>query len=106
MGNRLPFVAALFQHLKANVFIVSYRGYSLSEGSPSEQGIKKDIRVEVFIGELTQRQFLNISIKDKILIPERSFYKEHLLEVLFQYTLLHSQAQKYIITGWIPYLYR
>jgi hypothetical protein len=29
-----------------NVVIFSYRGYGFSEGSPSEEGIKKDILVK------------------------------------------------------------
>jgi len=42
MGGRLPFVAKLYEMTKANILMVSYRGYGFSEGSPSEKGIQKD----------------------------------------------------------------
>ncbi|KAI8918924.1 Alpha/Beta hydrolase protein [Entophlyctis helioformis] len=42
MGHRLP-IARIFHHrLDCNVFMLSYRGYGLSEGSPSEKGLKID----------------------------------------------------------------
>jgi hypothetical protein len=45
MGSRLPFVARLFDMCSVNVVMVSYRGYGFSGGSPSEEGIRKDILV-------------------------------------------------------------
>lgn len=42
MGHRLPVVKAMVEKLNANVFIFSYRGYGLSEGSPDENGLKAD----------------------------------------------------------------
>lgn len=42
IGHRLPNVKGLHKHLQANVFLVEYRGYGLSEGSPSESGLYKD----------------------------------------------------------------
>jgi len=45
MGARLPFVAKLYEMTKANILMVSYRGYGFSEGSPSEKGIQKDALV-------------------------------------------------------------
>ncbi len=45
MGTRLPFVAKLYEMTKANILMVSYRGYGWSEGSPSEKGIQKDVVV-------------------------------------------------------------
>jgi hypothetical protein len=35
MGMRLPNIVAIYQRLKWNVFIVSYRGYGESSGAPS-----------------------------------------------------------------------
>ncbi|TPX30094.1 hypothetical protein SmJEL517_g06257 [Synchytrium microbalum] len=42
MGHRLPFASLFYKSLKCNIFMLSYRGYGLSEGSPSEAGIKVD----------------------------------------------------------------
>lgn len=42
IGHRLPNVKGMFQHLQANIFLLQYRGYGLSEGTPSEAGIYKD----------------------------------------------------------------
>lgn len=42
IGHRLPNVRGLFKHLQANIFLLEYRGYGLSEGIPSESGIYKD----------------------------------------------------------------
>ncbi|PVV00530.1 hypothetical protein BB560_005084 [Smittium megazygosporum] len=43
MGHRLPIAKALYDTLKCNVFMLSYRGYGLSQGYTTEAGIKKDI---------------------------------------------------------------
>ncbi|KAJ2720324.1 bem46 protein, variant [Coemansia sp. Benny D115] len=42
MGHRLPIARKLYDMLGCNVFMLSYRGYGLSEGQPSEAGIKTD----------------------------------------------------------------
>ncbi|KAJ3321267.1 hypothetical protein HDV06_004492 [Boothiomyces sp. JEL0866] len=42
MGHRLPIARALQYHLNCNVFMLSYRGYGLSDGSPDEKGMKLD----------------------------------------------------------------
>nr|CAG4641881.1 EOG090X09ZU [Eurycercus lamellatus] len=42
IGHRLPNAKGLFKHLQANVLLVEYRGYGLSEGVPSESGLYKD----------------------------------------------------------------
>nr|CAG4642664.1 EOG090X09ZU [Evadne anonyx] len=42
IGHRLPNVSGMYKHLQANVFLLEYRGYGLSEGVPSESGIYKD----------------------------------------------------------------
>ena len=42
IGARLPFIRYLVQWTNSDVLIVGYRGYSDSEGKPSEAGIKKD----------------------------------------------------------------
>ncbi|KAJ2459083.1 bem46 protein, variant [Coemansia sp. RSA 2424] len=42
MGHRLPVAKLLYDILGCNVFMLSYRGYGLSDGHPSEAGIKTD----------------------------------------------------------------
>ncbi|GFR41473.1 hypothetical protein Agub_g2163 [Astrephomene gubernaculifera] len=44
MSFRLPFLRLLVYRLNAVVFAMSYRGYGLSEGRPSEEGLQKDAR--------------------------------------------------------------
>ncbi|KAJ9122464.1 hypothetical protein QFC22_001890 [Naganishia vaughanmartiniae] len=42
MGHRLPLAHAFWNNLGCNVMMLSYRGYGLSEGSPSEKGMRID----------------------------------------------------------------
>lgn len=42
MSFRLPFLRPLTRHLDCSAFILSYRGYGLSQGSPTEWGLKLD----------------------------------------------------------------
>ncbi|CAD8085167.1 unnamed protein product [Paramecium sonneborni] len=42
IGTRLQFLEQYFTHVKCNILIVAYRGYSDSTGKPSEQGLKLD----------------------------------------------------------------
>jgi len=42
IGNRIAFITTMFKYLSANVFILGYRGYSYSEGKPSEKGLQID----------------------------------------------------------------
>ncbi|KAG9026359.1 hypothetical protein FRB95_008923 [Tulasnella sp. JGI-2019a] len=42
MGHRLPLARLFYERMRCNVFMLSYRGYGLSEGRPSESGIQKD----------------------------------------------------------------
>jgi hypothetical protein len=52
MGNRLPFITKLFENTKANILMFSYRGYGFSQGSPNEEGIRKDIYVSIILIEI------------------------------------------------------
>jgi abhydrolase domain-containing protein 13 len=45
MGHRLPIAKMLKQAYDANIFMLSYRGYGLSEGTANEKGMKLDVRV-------------------------------------------------------------
>ncbi|KAI8865462.1 alpha/beta-hydrolase, partial [Ramicandelaber brevisporus] len=42
MGHRMPVARILYESYNVNIFMLSYRGYGLSEGSPSEDGIRLD----------------------------------------------------------------
>jgi pimeloyl-ACP methyl ester carboxylesterase len=42
MSWRLPFIALLVRQLKCAVFVLSYRGYGQSEGTPSQPGLQMD----------------------------------------------------------------
>ncbi|XP_050361300.1 protein ABHD13 isoform X2 [Nymphalis io] len=42
MGQRLCNVSGFYHKLNINILLVEYRGYGLSEGSPSEQGLYMD----------------------------------------------------------------
>ncbi|KAJ3188199.1 hypothetical protein HDU85_005349 [Gaertneriomyces sp. JEL0708] len=44
MGHRLPIALALQRRYPVNLVMYSYRGYGLSTGSPSENGLKTDTR--------------------------------------------------------------
>lgn len=45
VGHRIPLARKFVSELRCNVFMLSYRGYGLSEGAPSEAGIKVDAAV-------------------------------------------------------------
>lgn len=47
MGHRLQNCAGLYHNLHCNVLLVEYRGYGLSEGSPSEEGLSLDARASL-----------------------------------------------------------
>jgi pimeloyl-ACP methyl ester carboxylesterase len=42
IGTRMPNLEILVKKLNCNVFIVAYRGYSYSEGTPTEEGLALD----------------------------------------------------------------
>lgn len=37
-GHRIPLAKVFYSKMRCNVLLLSYRGYGLSEGSPSEKG--------------------------------------------------------------------
>ncbi|KAJ7438316.1 Alpha/Beta hydrolase protein [Mycena galericulata] len=41
-GHRIPLAKVFYLRMRCNVLMVSYRGYGLSEGSPSEKGLQID----------------------------------------------------------------
>ncbi|KAF8686306.1 Serine aminopeptidase, S33 [Rhizoctonia solani] len=42
MGHRVPLAKVFYYKMRCNVLMLSYRGYGLSEGQPSEKGLKLD----------------------------------------------------------------
>ncbi|KAF8603712.1 alpha/beta-hydrolase [Ceratobasidium sp. AG-I] len=42
VGHRVPLAKVFYNKMRCNVLMLSYRGYGLSEGQPSEKGLKID----------------------------------------------------------------
>ncbi|KAJ8922354.1 hypothetical protein NQ315_004297 [Exocentrus adspersus] len=59
MGHRLQNCAGLYHNLHCNILLVEYRGYGLSEGSPSEEGLYMDAKAS--IDYLSSRKDINHS---------------------------------------------
>lgn len=59
MGHRLQNTVGLYHNLHCNILLVEYRGYGLSEGSPSEEGLYLDARTS--IDYLYTRSDINLS---------------------------------------------
>lgn len=47
MGHRLQNCAGLYHNLHCNILLVEYRGYGLSEGTPSEEGVYLDAKASL-----------------------------------------------------------
>ena len=47
MGMRMDNLEQMYRIVRANVFILSYRGYGNSEGNPSEAGIQLDAEAAI-----------------------------------------------------------
>ncbi|XP_040382329.1 alpha/beta hydrolase domain-containing protein WAV2 isoform X2 [Oryza brachyantha] len=54
IAHRLDFVRLMMQRLQCNVFMLSYRGYGESDGSPSQKGITDD--AQAALDHLLQRK--------------------------------------------------
>lgn len=59
IAHRLEMVRIMLQRLQCNVFMLSYRGYGASDGSPSQHGITKD--AQAALDHLVQRTDIDIS---------------------------------------------
>jgi len=59
IAHRLPQANIMYKRVPANLALVSYRGYGLSEGEPSEEGLKKD--AQAVLDYLWQRPDLDKS---------------------------------------------
>ncbi|KAJ3673066.1 hypothetical protein LUZ60_006440 [Juncus effusus] len=67
IAHRLEFVRLMMQKLECNVFMLSYRGYGESEGSPSQQGFIND--AQAALNHLIKREDIDTS---KIIVFGRS----------------------------------
>uniref|UniRef100_A0A7N0UU25 Peptidase S9 prolyl oligopeptidase catalytic domain-containing protein n=1 Tax=Kalanchoe fedtschenkoi TaxID=63787 RepID=A0A7N0UU25_KALFE len=59
IAHRLEMVRIMLERLQCNVFMLSYRGYGASDGSPSQQGIIKD--AQAALDHLHQRTDIDTS---------------------------------------------
>lgn len=59
MGHRLQNCVGLYHNLHCNILLVEYRGYGLSEGTPSEEGLYLDAKAS--LDYLFQRNDINHS---------------------------------------------
>lgn len=57
IGLRMDFFESLYEKLEVNIVAFGYRGYSYSEGSPSEEGLKKD--ADAIVNYLQTEQKIN-----------------------------------------------
>jgi abhydrolase domain-containing protein 13 len=49
IGLRMDFFSQLYREIGVNIVVFAYRGYSKSEGSPNEAGLKLDADVRLSI---------------------------------------------------------
>lgn len=73
MGHRLQNCVGLYHNLHCNILLVEYRGYGLSEGSPSEEGLYMDAKAS--IDYLYTRKDINHS---EIIVFGRSLGKHYI----------------------------
>jgi len=45
IGTRIPFLKYMQKYCNVNILLVAYRGYSYSEGVPTESGLQRDAHV-------------------------------------------------------------
>eukprot|EP01017_Pseudomicrothorax_dubius_P031542 TRINITY_DN4041_c0_g1_i1.p1 TRINITY_DN4041_c0_g1~~TRINITY_DN4041_c0_g1_i1.p1 ORF type:complete len:256 (+),score=53.30 TRINITY_DN4041_c0_g1_i1:351-1118(+) len=67
LGTRLPYLKHYYNQVGANILVVAYRGYSKSEGSPSELGLQEDSKA--VLNYIFNRGDVN---KQKVFIHGRS----------------------------------
>lgn len=87
MGHRLQNAVGLYHNLHCNILLVEYRGYGLSEGSPTEDGLYIDARAS--IDYLLSRSDVNLS---EIIIFGRSLGK-----IFFLFSSLTTHTKNFTI---------
>ncbi|RKP27199.1 Alpha/Beta hydrolase protein [Syncephalis pseudoplumigaleata] len=58
IGHRLPIAENIYRRCRCNVFMLSYRGYGLSEGTANEKGIKLDTQASGADGRAAALSFI------------------------------------------------
>ncbi|KZV61490.1 alpha/beta-hydrolase [Peniophora sp. CONT] len=58
-GHRIPLARVFFLKMRCNVLMLSYRGYGLSTGTPSERGLQLD--AQTALDHITNHPFLSSS---------------------------------------------
>ena len=94
IGHRLPNVKGMFQHLQANIFLLQYRGYGLSEGTPSEAGIYKD--AQAALNYLHTRQDID---RARIIVFGRSL-GDFILNILLNWNSRGFLESSLSLSGW------
>ncbi|EJT99519.1 alpha/beta-hydrolase [Dacryopinax primogenitus] len=86
MGHRLPLASIFYNKMHCNVFMLSYRGYGQSEGTPSEKGIRID--AETALQYITKHPVLKDT---KIFLYGQSLGGAVALDLASRYaTLIHA----------------
>jgi fermentation-respiration switch protein FrsA (DUF1100 family) len=107
MGHRLPIAKVLYRLLKCNIFMLSYRGYGLSEGKPSELGLRID--AQEALDYLNQHPDVDASkivlygqsIGGAVALDLASRNPEKILAVIVENTFVNLRA---LIPKVMPYL--
>lgn len=95
MGHRLQNAVGLYHNLHCNILLVEYRGYGLSEGSPTEEGLYIDAKAS--IDYLLSRSDVNLS---EIIIFGRSLGK-YVFFSLISYHISCTYLFFYVRSQWI-----
>ncbi|KAJ5066225.1 protein abhd13 [Anaeramoeba ignava] len=116
IGHRFPMIEHIFRHLDINFFLVEYRGFGKSNGTPSESGLKKDSRAALkFLSEtdlLTCHQFFVFgrSLGGAIaidLVANTEKYKENIIALIVENTFTSvPEMAKHLLpfTKYFPFL--
>jgi abhydrolase domain-containing protein 13 len=92
LSFRLPLIKGIIQFLRCNVFIISYRGYGLSTGTPSEIGLKMDAEAALMYlhsrNDIHSKKIIAFgrSLGGAVAINLAASYPEHVSAVIVENT--------------------
>jgi abhydrolase domain-containing protein 13 len=107
MGFRLPNIAAMMRRLKCNVFIVSYRGYGNSQGTPGEQGLMADADAaweHVYNSDIVDKHNIFVfgrSLGGAVAIYCASAYSKHIRGLILENTFASISELVDSILPWV-----
>mmetsp|Transcript_19374 Transcript_19374/g.46551 ORF Transcript_19374/g.46551 Transcript_19374/m.46551 type:complete len:317 (-) Transcript_19374:60-1010(-) len=107
MGLRLPSMYTLFDGLKVNILMVSYRGYGRSEGEPLEAGIKLDadavIRKVVGMAEVDPKRIMILgrSLGGAVTCYVAEKYPEHVKGIILENTFTSIPDMVDVVLPWV-----